>query len=94
MHTAYKNTLEKLRTDKIKKNKKDQTYGEAEAQSISKMDLASCDPSTIVVSFDVENVFALPQNSVSSAFYKRKLDTFNLTAVEARSKQAYIVLWD
>ena len=66
-------------------NKKDPTDGEEEAQSILKMDLAS---------FDLENVFALHRNTVSSAFYKRKLNTFNLTAVEARSKQAYIVIWD
>ena len=47
-----------------------------------------------LASFDLENVFALPRNTVSSAFYKRKLNSFNLTAVEARSKQAYIVIWD
>ena len=67
----------------MKANKKDPTDGNEEAQSILKMDQASCDPCTIVVSFDLENVFALPQNTDSSAFYKRKLDTFNLTAVEA-----------
>ena len=35
-----------------------------------------------------------PTDGEEEAFYKRKLNTFNLTAVEARSKQAYIVIWD
>ena len=68
----------------MKANKKDPTDGEEEAQSILKMDLAS---------FDLENVFALPRNTVSSAFYKRKLNTFIFTALEARSKQTHIVIW-
>ena len=92
--TAYENTPVSLRTDKMKADNKDHTDGKEEAKTIRKMDLANCDPSTIVVSFDLENVFALPRTTVSSAFYKRKHNTFNLTAVEARSKKAYNAIWD
>ena len=78
----------------MKADNKDHTDGKEEANTIRKMDLANCDPSTIVVSFDLENIFALPRTTISSAFYKRKLNTFNLTSVEARSKKAYNAIWD
>ena len=41
---------------------------------------ANSNLSTILVSFNLENVFALPRTSVPSAFYCRKLNTYNLTA--------------
>ena len=51
------------------------------------------DENTLVISFDLENVFALPRTSVSSAFYKRKLNVFNLTARFMRTTKAYCAVW-
>ena len=46
-----------------------------------------------VVSFDLQNVFALPQANVSNFFYKRKLNVYHLTAHYSLTKQCYGVLW-
>src|SRR5688572_30441660 len=35
---------------------------------------------TVVICFDLENIFTLPKCGVSSFFYKRKLTSYNLTA--------------
>ncbi len=42
---------------------------------------------------DLENVFSLHKTNVSSAFYKRKLSVYNLTAINIRTKKAYCALW-
>ena len=52
--------------------------GKAEAKQIRDEDLTILEADTIGVSFDLEDVFALPRTNVSSAFYKRMLNTFNL----------------
>ena len=41
---------------------------------------------TLLVSFDLENVFAIPRTTVSSKFYKCKLNFYNLTAGANRKK--------
>lgn len=46
-----------------------------------------------VVCFDLENVFALPRANVGTFFYKRKLNTFNMTAHCSTSKKGYGVIW-
>lgn len=51
------------------------------------------DPATLVVSFDLENVFSLPKAEVSSFFYKRKLSVYNLTSIAHRSKRSYCTAW-
>lgn len=42
---------------------------------------------TLDISFDSENIFALPKCHVSSAFYKCKLTTYNLTAIVQSTKK-------
>ena len=56
-------------------------------------DVAITDPKTLVVSFDLENVFALPRTTVSSAFYKCKLNVNNLTVVVNRTKEPFCAVW-
>ncbi|KAK3769899.1 hypothetical protein RRG08_047051 [Elysia crispata] len=46
-----------------------------------------------VVCFDLENVFALPRANVGTFFYKRKLNTFNMTAHCSISKKGYGAIW-
>ena len=46
-----------------------------------------------VICFDLENVFALPRANVGVFFYKRKLNTFNMTAHCSVSKKAYGAIW-
>ena len=56
-------------------------------------DTANADRHNLVVSFDLENVFSLPRTTTSSAFYKRKLNLYNLTAVVNRSRKGYCAIW-
>ena len=56
-------------------------------------DVAITDPKTLVVSFDLENVVALSRTTVSSAFYKCKLNVYNLTAVVNRTKEPFCAVW-
>lgn len=58
-----------------------------------------------VLCFDLENVFALPRGNASCFFYKRKINTYNLTAVlhykdsaepdpsKQTKKEIYCALW-
>lgn len=64
-----------------------------ETRATRAADTANMDPSTLVISFDLENVFALPKAEVSNFFYKRKLNTYNLTAVVHRTSKAYCCIW-
>lgn len=63
-----------------------------ETRAQRKNDLEECNNS-LVISFDLENVFSLPRSNVSSAFYKRKLNTYNLTAIVHKSKKGYCSIW-
>lgn len=38
------------------------------------------DPTLAIISFDLENVLTIPKTNVGSAFYKRKLNVYNMTA--------------
>lgn len=51
-------------------------------------------PEIAVVCFDLENVINLPKTSVGSAFYKRKLNMYNMTAHVNLSKQVYCAVWN
>lgn len=46
-----------------------------------------------VVCFDLENVFALPRANVGTFFYKRKLNTYNMTAHCSVNKKGYGAIW-
>jgi hypothetical protein len=48
---------------------------------------------TIVLCFDMENVMSLPKAEVSNFFYKRKLNSFNLTAHCSLSGKTYCAMW-
>ena len=48
---------------------------------------------TATVWFDLENVLALPRAEVSNFFYKRKLNTYNLTAHCSIDKSVYNAIW-
>ena len=45
------------------------------------------------VCFDLENVFALPRANISSFFYRRKLNVYNMTAHCSVDKKGYGALW-
>lgn len=51
-------------------------------------------PNTIVVCFDLENVINLPKTNVGCAFYKRKLNVYNMTAHVNVSSQVYCAIWN
>lgn len=38
------------------------------------------DPTLAIISFDLENVLTIPKTNVGCAFYKRKLNVYNMTA--------------
>lgn len=46
-----------------------------------------------VLCFDLQNVIACPRAEISSFFYKRKLNTYNMTAHFSESKTIYCALW-
>ena len=54
---------------------------------------ADRESSDCVVCFDLQNVFSLPQATISNFFYKRKLNVYHLTAHCSITKQCYGVLW-
>lgn len=46
-----------------------------------------------VLSFDLQNVISCPRAEISSFFYRRKLNVYNLTAQLSSSKTVYCALW-
>ncbi|GBM79177.1 hypothetical protein AVEN_209509-1 [Araneus ventricosus] len=44
--------------------------------------------------FDLKNVISTPHANISSFFYLRKLNVYNLTAYYAPIKQGYCALWN
>lgn len=48
---------------------------------------------TLVISFDLENIFTLPKCQVSSFFYKHKLTTYSLTGIVQQTKKTYCSIW-
>lgn len=51
------------------------------------------DEHTVVVSYDLENVFALPQAKISNFYYRRKYSVYNLTGYCSKNKVTYCSLW-
>ena len=51
------------------------------------------DTSQCVICFDLQNVITLPRADVKNFFYKRKLNTYNLTAHCSTDKAAYNAIW-
>lgn len=52
------------------------------------------DLTTAVVCFDLENVFALPRAHASNFFYKRKCNSYNLTAHCSTNSKSYCAIWN
>lgn len=52
------------------------------------------DPKTAVVCVDLENVLTLPETNVGCAFYKRKLNCYNLTLHLNLNGQIYCAIWN
>lgn len=52
------------------------------------------DNNLMVICFDLQNVIALPRANVSSFFYKRKLNVYNLTGHVSKGKQDYCIIWN
>ncbi|GBM77441.1 hypothetical protein AVEN_241685-1 [Araneus ventricosus] len=46
-----------------------------------------------VLLFDLQNVILIPHANISSLFYLRKLNVYNLTAYYKPKKQVYCALW-
>lgn len=51
------------------------------------------DNKTAIITFDLENVFALPKINVSNAFYKKKLNCYNLTGHCNINGITYCSIW-
>ena len=47
-----------------------------------------------VLCFDLENVVACPRPDVSNFFFKRKINTYNLTAHFSLNKKGYNAVWN
>jgi hypothetical protein len=56
-------------------------------------DRLSDDDTHVIVSFDMENVIALPRANVSSFFYRRKLNVYNLTSHCSIGREGYCAIW-
>lgn len=60
------------------------------------MDRYNIDPNHCVICYDLQNVFCLPKANAWAFFYKRKLNTFNLTAtaiLPRKDEVAYCAVW-
>lgn len=64
-----------LMTDEDTAKKTQHDSSKEETRQQRREDLSMNNPNTLVISFDLENVFSLPRTNVSSAFYKCKLNT-------------------
>jgi hypothetical protein len=78
------------------RNRQVHDAGRKETKEQRRLDeaITSASEDVIMLSFDLENVFALPRTSASSAYYKRKLNVYNMTMIDYKSKQPYCVIWD
>ena len=80
-------TEEDIRHQKLHDNSREKTMNQRAT------DMADLTPEKLVISYDLENVFSLPRTAVSSAYYKSKLNTYNLTAIVGRTKKGYCSIW-
>ena len=55
----------------------------------------NCSPKdTVAAAFDLEQVLVCPKLTVSSAYYLRKLNVYNLTVLELKTLQGFCFTWD
>ena len=79
-------TSEDATTSEYEDHIKDKSETKSERDKDSK-------ENTPVVCFDLENVISCPRADVSNFFYKRKINTYNLTAPFSLYKKGYNAVW-
>jgi hypothetical protein len=84
-----KETVNEQTRAKFEKHKSDKGDTKTERDTDRNLD----DPTTATICFDLENVIALPRADISNFFYKRKLNTYNLTAHCSVDKAVYNAIW-
>lgn len=82
-----------MMTDREAKLKEAHDKSRRETRKAQHADLENKEETTLLVSFDMENMFELPRMSVSMAYYKAKLNTYNMTAVVNKTKKGYCAVW-
>lgn len=60
---------------------------------MKKQDVAAINNQRVLLSFDLQQVLGLPQSNVSIAFYKSKLNCYNLTVKCANDGVTYCSMW-
>lgn len=55
---------------------------------------ASRNPTIVAAVFDLQEVLATPKSNESSLYYKRQLNTYNLTVYEYGTGQGYNYVWN
>lgn len=80
------NLLSQVAESKQKKHIADKTAMRQERQADRDAE------NTLVVCFDLQNVITCPRAEISSFFYKRKLNLYNLTAHSSLSKKGYCAI--
>ena len=83
------NKLTRSLQDKYETHKKDKTETKTERDNDRKTNVET----EAVICFDLQNVLTCPRANVSSFFYRRKLNVYNLTAHCSLDKKAYNAIW-
>ena len=77
---------EKIKMDIHKKNK-------LLAKNERDEDRNNTDPTKVILTYDLENTFALLRAEISNFYYKRKFSVYNLTAHCSLNKITYCAIW-
>jgi len=64
------------------------------ARATREFDRKRKEANVLVLSFDLENVITVPKADISSFFYRKKLNVYNMTACVDRTKQGYCAIWN
>lgn len=79
--------------DETRKRQEDHVKHKEAGRKERQRDRENKEDSIAVVTFDLENVFALPKINVSNAFYKKKLNCYNLTGHCSTNNITYCSIW-
>lgn len=80
-------------TTKEEDEKQRHLQDKIKSKEIKAYDKNNHDDETIVLIFDLQNIFALPKANVGLFFYKRKYISFNFTAHCLNNKKTYCSFW-
>ena len=67
---------------------------ESRAEKENDKKVSQSDKSVCAVTFDLEAVLSTPCSNVSQVYYKRKLNSYNLTVYSLANKQGTCYIWD